>query len=196
VAADIVATIVSRRLQPGDALPPERELGEQFGVSRTVIREAVRALDARGLLDVRVGSRIRVATVDPTTVRDAIWHFVRTSRVEETEVVALRDALDAIAAHFAAERATERDLELIERAVADTDGGAREGSDRAFRRAILAATRNELLIVLADALANLPAAGRRADNREGTARAVADAIARGDAAAAERAMWQGARQPR
>ena len=53
-------TIVSRGLVPGTPLPSERELGEQFGVSRTVIREAVRALAAKGIVEVRSGSGLRV----------------------------------------------------------------------------------------------------------------------------------------
>src|SRR5690606_3383769 len=48
--------IVSGQLQPGDRLPPERELARQFSVSRTVVRDAVRALTAQGLLEVRAGS--------------------------------------------------------------------------------------------------------------------------------------------
>ena len=47
VADMMLKEIVSRRFQPGDRLPSERELGEQFGVSRTVVREAVKALTAK-----------------------------------------------------------------------------------------------------------------------------------------------------
>ncbi len=61
VAELLLETILSPGLQPGDRLPSERELGEQFGVSRTVIREAVRALAAKGVINVRTGSGLRVA---------------------------------------------------------------------------------------------------------------------------------------
>src|SRR3982751_260678 len=53
VAEMMLETILSRRLAVGDRLPSERELGEQFGVSRTVVREAVRALVTKGVIDVR-----------------------------------------------------------------------------------------------------------------------------------------------
>jgi len=53
VTAAILETIASNQLQPGDPLPPERELGRQFGGSRTVIREAGGARGAKGLLEVR-----------------------------------------------------------------------------------------------------------------------------------------------
>ena len=57
VAEMMLETILSRRLQVGDRLPSERELGEQFNVSRTVVREAVRALVAKGVIEVRSGQR-------------------------------------------------------------------------------------------------------------------------------------------
>ena len=56
VAEMMLETILSRRLQVGERLPSERELGEQFNVSRTVVREAVRALVAKGVIEVRSGS--------------------------------------------------------------------------------------------------------------------------------------------
>ena len=63
VTEAILEMIASNQLRPGDLLPPERELGRQFGVSRTVIREAVRALAAKGLLEVRSGSGVRIVAV-------------------------------------------------------------------------------------------------------------------------------------
>ena len=185
VGKEIIETIVAQRLQPGDALPPERELGEQFGVSRTVVREAVRALEARGLLDVRVGSRIKVAAVDPSTVRDAIWQFARTARLDETSIATLSESLEAIAAHAAARHATTGDLTAIEQAL-DRD-------DEVFRRAVISASHNELLIALAEAICELTEpslSGRLQDHRS-----VADAIARGDSDGAEQAMRNRVRQP-
>jgi GntR family transcriptional repressor for pyruvate dehydrogenase complex len=185
VAKDILETIVAQRLQPGDPLPPERELGKQFGVSRTVVREAVRALEARGLVDVRVGSRIRVAAVDPQTVVDSISHFVRTARLDASGIAALRDSLEAIAARMAASHATDHDRELIDRAV--------DGEDAAFRRAVMAASHNELLTVLAEAIGEL--AHRPPSSGLDGQRPVADAIAQGDPDGAEQAMRALGRQP-
>ncbi len=204
VADDIARAIVAQQLQPGDALPPERELGNQFGVSRTVIREAVRALDARGLVDVRVGSRIKVAAVDPGTVHDAIWHFARRSPIDDASIAAVGDALVAAAARLAAEHANDGDLELIDRAATSLENGATEEAGAAFRRAVVAASRNEFLIVLVDAVdalnANGPAtdpgaAPRAASPGTASHRAVAAAIARRDPDAAERAMRERLRTP-
>ena len=93
VTEAILQTIVSNRLKPGDALPPERELGKQFGVSRTVIREAIRALHAKGLLEVRSGSGVRIVAVDAKTVRESMRHFVKGSMLEYAKVDEVRRVL-------------------------------------------------------------------------------------------------------
>src|SRR4051794_1077748 len=102
--------IASGDLKPGDLLPPERELGTQFGVSRTVIREAVRALKGKGLLDVRSGSGVRIRAVDESTVRESMRHFVHGSMVDYAKVDEGRRVLEVAAAGLAAERATEEDI--------------------------------------------------------------------------------------
>ena len=73
----MLETILSQRLQVGDRLPSERELGEQFGVSRTVVREAVRALVAKGVIEVRSGSGLRVAAVDAAAVSESMSLYLR-----------------------------------------------------------------------------------------------------------------------
>ena len=77
VANMMLETILSRRLEVSDRLPSERELGEQFGVSRTVVREAVRALVAKGVIEVRSGSGLRVAAVDSAAVSESMSLFLR-----------------------------------------------------------------------------------------------------------------------
>src|SRR4051812_40139267 len=68
VAEAILETIVGGGLKPGDALPTERELGAYYGVSRTVVREAIKALSARGMVSSRAGRGLRVAAVDADDV--------------------------------------------------------------------------------------------------------------------------------
>ena len=70
VARLMLGAISRGELRPGDRLPTERELGDQFGVSRTVIREAVRSLVAKGVLEVRSRSGLSVAAVDSDHVRE------------------------------------------------------------------------------------------------------------------------------
>ena len=191
VAEQILESIASQRLRPGDALPPERELGEQFGVSRTVVREAVRALDAQGLLEVRVGSRIRVAAVAPKAVSDAIVHFIRSHEDDGRAVAEIAAALEVAVAGLAAQRATEDDRQRIATALERVDrGGAGPGAESAFRREIIAAAHSELLTVLAETMANLRASAPSPLAHELSATwrsALAQAIGRRDANEARRA---------
>ena len=64
IIVQITDAVVSGQLQPGSRLPPERELAEQFAVSRTVVRDAIKTLSGRGFLQVRHGSGIFVATAE------------------------------------------------------------------------------------------------------------------------------------
>jgi GntR family transcriptional regulator, transcriptional repressor for pyruvate dehydrogenase complex len=189
VADSILELIRSRRLTPGDALPSERELGEQFGVSRTVIREAVRALDAKGLLDVRTGSRTRIGAVDATTVRESVRNFVRSNALPPAELTELREALGAAAARLAATRATEADLD---RARVGLERRTPAGAELSFDRAVVAAAHNELLLVLtdavADALADMRPVATLGESGQLVAHRVLAAVAGGEAEDAQRLM--------
>src|SRR5690348_16879 len=191
VAQQILETIVSQRLRPGAALPPERELGQQFGVSRTVVREAVRALDARGLLEVRVGSRIKVAAVDPDTVSEALVHFVRCREDDGQAVAEIAAALEVAMAALAAERATEHDRQRIALALERMKRGGGNNAESAFRREVVAAAHSELLTVLTETMAKLrpSAPTTRTHAVGGSWRGVlAQAISRHDAKGARRAV--------
>jgi GntR family transcriptional repressor for pyruvate dehydrogenase complex len=177
VADGILELIVSNRLKPGDTLPPERELGEQFGVSRTVIREAVRALDAKGLVEVRSGSRIRIGAVDAATAGESLRHFIRGSELQPDTVVEVRSALVVTAAGLGAIRADGEDLKRLRAAQTELER----------HRALASASRNELLMLIGDsldaALAEMPSP--RAAQPPGAAwRDLVDAIERRDPAAA------------
>jgi GntR family transcriptional regulator, transcriptional repressor for pyruvate dehydrogenase complex len=154
----MLETILARRLRPGDRLPSERELGEQFGVSRTVIREAVRSLAAKGVIEVRSGSGLRVAAVAATNVTESMSLFLRhSSDLDYPKVHEVRTILEVEIARIAAERATEADVALLtdvcermEAAIDDVEVAA--PLDVEFHRAIARSTQNELFLVLLDAI--------------------------------------------
>jgi GntR family transcriptional repressor for pyruvate dehydrogenase complex len=202
VASAILESILVEDLSPGDALPTERELAEQFGVSRTVIREAVRALSAKGLLEVRGGSGVRVAAVEARTVSDAMQLFVWSSTVEMAKLHEVRSMLEITAAGLAAERASAADLALLEtslgvmeRALDDNEAAAQ--ADVEFHRLIAATTHNELFVVLHDSIGGALVQVRRENlalGRERRAQALAvhrgilERIAAGDVGGAREAM--------
>jgi GntR family transcriptional repressor for pyruvate dehydrogenase complex len=158
VAASITQAIMDGTLVPGERLLSERELGEQFGVSRTVIREAVRSLVANGLVEARSGRGLQVAGVGPEAVSRAMAVFLhRNATIDYRRVNEVRSALEIDMAGYAAERATPADIELLETLTAELeavgdDVDAAAGLDVAFHRAIGEATQNELFPVLLDAI--------------------------------------------
>src|SRR6185437_352755 len=101
-------------------LPSQRELGEQFGVSRTVIREAVGSLVARGIIEVRSGSGLRLAPVDAGSVAESMTEsmrfFVRANDgLDYGKVHEVRVMVESDMAQRAAERATDSDVADIRR---------------------------------------------------------------------------------
>jgi GntR family transcriptional repressor for pyruvate dehydrogenase complex len=157
VADMMLETILSDRLKVGDRLPSERELGEQFGVSRTVVREAVRALVTKGVIDVRSGSGLRVAAVDANAVSESMSLFLRGGTLDFENVHEVRTLLEVHLAGLAAERATEEEVGLLRdihermrRETADVEAAARD--DLEFHRAIARATHNDLFLLLMDSI--------------------------------------------
>ncbi len=158
VAELLLDTILSRRLQPGDRLPSERELGDQFGVSRTVIREAVRALAAKGVIDVKTGSGLRVSAVNAAAVSESIGLYLRGRALEYAKVHEVRKLLEIEIAGLAAERATAEQIERLranceamEQAIGE-DVETASRLDLEFHREIARATDNELYLLLLDSI--------------------------------------------
>ena len=201
VAKMMLQTILERRLKPGDRLPSEQKLCEQFGVSRTVIREALSSLAARGIIEVRSGSGLRVAAVDPSAVRESMRLFLHGGRLEYWKVHDVRAGLEVHMAAAAAERRKDEDVrdltaicELMEASIDDVATAAKH--DLEFHRLIALSTGNELFLILLDSIGDALLEVRRenlADTTEGSAtvqahREILTCIAEQDAEGAREAM--------
>lgn len=168
VADMILDRILTLGFRPGDRLPSERELGEQFGVSRTVIREATRSLAARGIIDVINGVGLCVAAVDASAVSSTMRLFMRGSEeLTYEEVHEVRRLLEIDAAGLAAERATEEDLVALKASMdriteADGDGELLAEADVDFHRTICALTHNPLYTIMLDSIGDILIEIRRA----------------------------------
>jgi DNA-binding FadR family transcriptional regulator len=145
VMARLANDIRSGRLEPGARLPTEQALSSALGISRTVVREAVAALRADGLVVTRRGSGAYVA--DPTAGPFRIAAPKAAALHDVLEVMELRLAVEVEAAALAAERANRRQVTAIrtawrgiERALQRGEGAVAE--DFAFHRAIAEATGN------------------------------------------------------
>lgn len=158
------ASIVSGRYPVGSAIPPEPTLCETFGVSRTVVREVVKSLVAKGLLVTgpKVGTRVLCADqwnlFDPDVVA---WQGrCGLSRDFLRELQDLRRVVEPAAARWAAERATAQDLAQLEQAYdgmkdAVELGGDYVSEDLRFHQGLLRASHNRMVVQMGQALGAL-----------------------------------------
>jgi GntR family transcriptional repressor for pyruvate dehydrogenase complex len=201
VAASITEAIVSGRLKPDERLQSERELGERFGVSRTVIREAVRSLVAHGLVESVSGRGLSVAQVGPETVSRSMTLFLRgNASIGYAKVHEVRMALEVEMAGTAAERAGEDDLARLRDSLeqlreANGDANRAAELDLEVHRAIAVATQNELFAVMLDSIGDVLRGTRVAAFQAGMLEYAVEAherilraIAKHDAEAAREAM--------
>jgi len=116
VATRLEEQILSGQLVPGQAIPPEGQLSVQLGVSRTVIREAMRILGARGLVAVSQGKSPRVKPADPAHVVNSIAAFLQRTNHSLLHLVEVRRHLETSIAAMAAQRATPEQIAALEEA--------------------------------------------------------------------------------
>jgi GntR family transcriptional repressor for pyruvate dehydrogenase complex len=154
--------IIEGRLRPGDRLPPERELARQFGVSRTVVREAMRALIAKSLLEVRPGSGTVVCSPTAEAVAQSMALFLRAGQAEldYEKILEIRRLLEVEIAGLAAERHTSEDVEEMEQVLreaaeihGDRDSFAQYDVD--FHATLARATHNELFSLVLDSMLDI-----------------------------------------
>lgn len=199
--AHISGLIVSGTWPPGTMLPPEGELAQQLGVSRTVIRECVRVLASRGMLDVRQGRGTSVTPPAAWNVSEPLALLVRADRSELLRWLEVRTILEVESAALAAERLTDEDraglrvaLQRLETEPSDPDDYL--DADVNFHLAIAQATQNPALLrllrpVVQPLREHLQEAALLTQARLHAAHehhAIATAILDGDAPAARQAM--------
>lgn len=149
VARAIEERILAGDLRPPDLLPPERILSEQFNVSRTVVREAIKALEHSGLVEARQGLGVVVASPSEGHVADTILRYVKLENSPQWALYELRNVLETEAAALAAARRDDEDLaelgSLIDRMTAKVHRPLEYVElDLEFHRALLKAAHNPL----------------------------------------------------
>jgi DNA-binding FadR family transcriptional regulator len=115
IADQIRQAIITGRLEEGERLPPERELAEQFGVSRVTVRDALRALEAMGLVEVRVGARGGAFVTVPTgsIVGQTMSDMMMMSAVSPEDIVEARLVVELGTVTLASARRTDGDIAAL-----------------------------------------------------------------------------------
>jgi GntR family transcriptional regulator, transcriptional repressor for pyruvate dehydrogenase complex len=153
IVAEVRDALFDKRLRPGDFLGTEKDLAERSGVSRIVARDALRTLEALGIVDIRIGAHggARIARGNPQLFAEALAVQLELTEVGAGEVMDAQRAIESEAAALAAQHATADDRArlqaLIDEAAAkldDIDGFTR--SSRDFHRAIAEASHNRVLV--------------------------------------------------
>lgn len=145
-------------LKPGDQLPAERELAEQFGVSRTAVREAVKALREKGLVEAYPGKGTFITSGSSNPMRQSIDRMMRSAQVDATSsLVEVREILEPEIAALAAVRATEENLNSLRESVAVMDAAKRDPdayieADLDFHLELAEAAANPLILSLIDSI--------------------------------------------
>ncbi|MGY1813378.1 FadR/GntR family transcriptional regulator [Blastococcus sp. SYSU D00820] len=165
VASRLERQILDGTLAPGDRLPPERELAESLGVSRGSVREALRDLAVRGLVDRTRGRGTTVLRPGGTLTGLALAGGLDADQIELVQVMDVRACIEPSVAGRAARNATAQDVAQLEALLVEMETEQRPASfarlDRTFHRAIAQYSSNPLLVRLHDRVQELIEPSRR-----------------------------------
>jgi len=147
--------IIDGHYPVGSRLPPERQLAETWGVSRTIVREALLMLELEGTVDIRQSSGVYVMRI-PSDSDDAEEAFFR-SDVGPFEMLQARQLLESNIAAFAAKMATKADIENLrriieqeQRAIAADDNS--QDNNKMFHLVLAGATQNQMLLATVESI--------------------------------------------
>jgi len=163
IVEQVEASILKGQLKPGDQLPAERDLAQRFGVSRTAVREAVKALREKGLVEAYTGRGTFVTNGTSQSMRQSLDLIIKINQQEGSMHLAeLRGILEPEIAALAAPRIEEQLLSTMREAVAAMDRSvqlheqdAYIEADLDFHLALAEAAGNPLILALIDSVVGL-----------------------------------------
>ena len=156
IAAQIRELVASGRLKPGDRLPAERDLSAKFNVSRNTLREALRALELSGMIELRKGASGGAFVLPGSSgvVVNGLRDLYHLGAIKPEHLTEARVWLSEVVVRVACERLTEQDLLALEENIAlatkaDKAGNFQQRADlhREFHNLLAAATRNPIITI-------------------------------------------------
>jgi GntR family transcriptional repressor for pyruvate dehydrogenase complex len=201
IVRQVKQMIAEGRLKSGDRLPPERDLAEKFVVSRTSVREALRALESLGLIEIRPGEGTFVREMSVESLIEPLALVMASQREAIGELFEARRVLEPAIAALAAGRATPDEIHEMERILDDqakeiAAGKTGLAQDAAFHAAIGTSAHNLAITRIAHAIMDLLTQSRedslntpgRPTRSHQDHRRILQAVARRNASAARQAM--------
>jgi len=202
IISQIHKLVVSRRIKPGQRLPSERTLAEKFGVSRAVVREALRKLEFYGIVRTLPQSGTVIENIGVRTLEGLISNILSIGESSYREMIQVRDVLEVLAVKLATECATEEQVSALKSVLEDqkhkvADGESGLEEDLLFHLKLAEATNNGLLCSLLSLIGpDVMKISQEYGTYEGQRRhdavtehfTIMDAIERGDSEAAMTAM--------
>ncbi len=163
IAAQIEQRILSGELRQGDRLPTEDELEEQFQASRTSVRQAMKSLAQKGLVEMRPGRGTIVINATSQAMHHSLELLMRVGqdgRETNSLLVEVREMLEPEIAFLAATRATQEQVPAMQLAVKAMDASLQDvetyiAADNQFHRSLAQATQNVLVLALIDSIVDL-----------------------------------------
>jgi GntR family transcriptional repressor for pyruvate dehydrogenase complex len=156
IVTDVRDALFGKKLKPGDFLGTEKDLAARFGVSRIVARDALRTLEALGIVEIRMGKGggARIAQGNPRLFAEALAVQLDLTGVTATEIMDAQRAIETLGTELAAENATPEDIEKLRRLLreAEAEIDARDLDaftrlSRDFHLAVAEASHNRVIVV-------------------------------------------------
>lgn len=154
MVAEVRDQLFAKALKPGDFLGSEKELAARFGTSRIVARDALRTLEALGIVEIRMGKGggARIAHGNPRLFAEALAVQLDLAGVSAAEIMDVQRAVETLGAELAAEHATAQDIARLrqllaaaEASIGDLDAFTRLSRD--FHLAVAEASHNRVIVV-------------------------------------------------
>lgn len=149
VARQLVEVILSGQIEPGTRMPSERQLAESFGVGRSAMREALKALSLIGLVEVRQGDGTYLRRADSALLPEVIEWGLLLGEPRTMDLVEARQEIEIVLAGLAAQRRTEEHLVRLQSALDQMETARKPGvfveHDIAFHLAVADAAANSAL---------------------------------------------------
>lgn len=161
IVQQIEESVRKGALKPGDQLPAERDLAQQFGVSRTAVREAIKTLHEKGLVEALPGRGTFITNGTSHSMRQSLDRILKSGEASGTVwLVEFREILEPEIAALAAKRAGEQDIAAMREAVRVMDAAQRDPeafieADLDFHLALAEAAANPLILSLIDSIVGL-----------------------------------------